>query len=42
MAVIQVSDSKSSLPPVIRISVGRSSVLRKVSTITNIFNKPVL
>lgn len=42
MAVIQVTDSKTSLPPIIRISIGRASVLRKVATITNIFNKPVL
>jgi hypothetical protein len=42
MAVIKVSDSKTSLPPIIRISIGRASVLRRVSRITNIFNKPVV
>lgn len=42
MAVIKVTDNKSNLPTILKVTIGRSVELIKVNTTSIIYNKPMI
>lgn len=42
MAVIKISDVKTNLPPIVKITIGRQSAFHKVKATSKIYNKPVI